>query len=142
MPLFCSVHSPLTFSFIVVWRVLSKNQNINSTQERSETTTTSTADVKCCSKPLMAYLWWEIWTLFCSVHSLINFIFNGVWWLFLKNNHQTPFKMKFIREWTEQNNVQSSHRKYAIRGFEQHLNSAVDVAAVFFFVMLLQRRFE
>ena len=39
---------------------------------------------------------------------------------------------------------QHAHCIYSIRGFERHLTSvvAVDVAAVLFFVLLLQRLFE
>ena len=45
---------------------------------------------------------------------------------------QTTMKMKVSGEWTEQKNGGNDQRKYAIRGFEWHLPSAVSVSILMF----------
>ena len=56
LPFFCSVHSPLTFSFIVIWHLFSNNLHSNSTKNRTPATVTSTVEGKYHLIP-----WWRIY---------------------------------------------------------------------------------
>ena len=75
-PFFCSVHSPLTFSFTIVWRLFSNNQRSSSTKNTtsSTATVTATAEGECRFNPLMAYVRWSFLTFLCSLHYPLTFI--------------------------------------------------------------------
>ena len=55
---FCFVHYPLTFSFIFIWRLLSKNQRNHSKENRTaeKATSTETSPGKYYLNPMVAYL--------------------------------------------------------------------------------------
>ena len=89
-PLFCSVHYPLTFSFIFVWHLFWNNHRSNSTNDTTEAT--ATEEGKCDVKPLMEYLWWSFPLFFCSVCSPLTFSFIFVWRLFPNNQHRKSTK--------------------------------------------------
>ena len=65
----------LTFSFIFVRRLFSKNQRINSTKKRTPAIATQKQQGKCCLKPLIPYMGLLFPPFFSFVHFLLTLIF-------------------------------------------------------------------
>ena len=62
----------------------------------------------------------------------------------MKNKRKKKMKLKVRGKRIEQKNCGNAHRKYAIRGFNQHMSSSVDVNVVhvLFFGLLIRLLFE
>ena len=82
-PFFGSVHYLLTFIFISVRYLFSNRELIKIKKRITSETETATAEGKCGSDFLMVYLPWAFLPFYCSVHSVLKFIFIFVRRLFV-----------------------------------------------------------
>ena len=100
---------------------LSKNKHSNSTKKRTAATETATAietetatsGGKCHFNPLMEYLRWAFLSLFCYVHSLLTFIFIGVWRLFFCSRYYCIkiFPRVYLKNFTQHHNTTAAITK-------------------------------